>query len=173
MARVAPVAPPYFNCTRWSITTMPSIFMGKWLVRCGLVGLFGVEGLDKRFCWGFWGWATAIFLFRLWAVSDGQAMGRAFSPRGLDGPEPWGCAPGWYGTRLRRLPSNGTTSHPSYETKARWMGHPKDNDGDSDSSPPQPASWPGTPASSQNDDPGVNDELGAPSADVAGLAHLG
>jgi hypothetical protein len=33
-----------------------------------LGGLFGVEGLDTRICWGFCGWATAIILFRLWGV---------------------------------------------------------------------------------------------------------
>ena len=28
-------------------------------------------------------------------------------------------------------PSGRQEPHPSHETRARWMGHPKDNDGDS------------------------------------------
>jgi hypothetical protein len=39
-----------------------------------LWGLLGVEGLDTRICWGFRGWATAIFLFRPWAMDYGSGL---------------------------------------------------------------------------------------------------
>ena len=44
---------------------MSTIFRREVVDGVGVMGIFGVEGLDNRNCWGFCGWATAIFLFRL------------------------------------------------------------------------------------------------------------
>jgi len=36
-------------------------FWGKWFSWCWLGGIWGVEGLDKRICWGYCGWDEAFF----------------------------------------------------------------------------------------------------------------
>ena len=44
---------PYINCIKRSITTMPTIFRREVVDGVGVMGFFGVEGLDKGICWGF------------------------------------------------------------------------------------------------------------------------
>ena len=48
-----------------------------------LVGFFGVEGLDTRICWGFWGW---------WSEKKGPGLKPRDSSlfRGLKPPAPSG-----------------------------------------------------------------------------------
>jgi len=56
---------PYVKCIKRGITTMPTIFRMQVIDMVLVIVFWGVEGLDMRICWGFCGWTTAFFLFRL------------------------------------------------------------------------------------------------------------